>query len=60
MGKILLALTAVYILILCTAALEKNGVQTEFISDQRIHEFLQSSNTYEYIDLSGKRKIIQL
>lgn len=49
-----------YILILFATVLEKNNIGIEFISDQRIHEFLQSSNTYEYIDLDGKRKIIQL
>lgn len=49
-----------YILILFAAVLEKNGIGTGFISDQRIHEFFQSSHTYEYIDISGEHKTIQL
>ncbi len=49
-----------YILILFAAVLEKNNIRIEFISDPRIHEFLQNSNTYKYIDLDGKSKTIQL
>lgn len=58
--KIMLVILAILFLLGLTMVLESFGVKTDFLNDQRIHEFFQSSSTYEYIDLDGKPKEIRL
>lgn len=58
--KIKLVILAILFLLGLTMVLESFGVKTDFLNDQRIHEFFQSSSTYEYVDLDGKFREIRM
>ena len=58
--KIRLVILAILFLLGLTMILESFGVKTDFLNDQRIHEFFQSSSTYEYIDLNGEVRKLKL
>lgn len=58
--KIKLVILAILFLLGLTMMLESFGVKTDFLNDQRIREFFQSSSTYEYVDLDGETRKLKL
>ena len=58
--KIMLVILAILFLLGLTMVLESFGVKTDFLNDQRIREFFQSSGTYEYVDLDGETRKLKL
>lgn len=58
--KIRLVILAILFLLGLTIVLESFGVKTDFLNDQRIREFFQSSSTYEYVDLDGEVRELKL
>lgn len=58
--KIMIIILGAIGLVLLSGILEGFGIKTDFLKDQRIHEFFQSSSTYEYVDLDGKFREIRM